>query len=429
MLTQISRIAFAFLLALSLLQGCAFVKLKRDLTELEAASVISGNIVTDGRSKGPILIVLYQQLENQKYVLSTFTVRYGSGTFRFLRPAGTYFLMAFEDQNEDFQLQNSEPAGWHGAPTLIKIGPGRQVQDIRILLRPGKIARQKLPQLYAAKLKRFDLRYATAKPAEIANLGLPKFSASVGTLGMWQPVKFVEKGYHGIYFLEPYDATKIPVLFVHGLAGFAQNWRSIIAAMDRKKFQPWLVQYPSGLRLSLISERLGSSVSELRSRYGFDDLIVVAHSMGGLVARDFIVRNSRNKRSSLTKLFITLSTPWGGHDAAKSGAKYSPVVVPSWYDLVPGSSFLNSFRKAPLPPQVLHHLLFGYRGENDLYRLFSGVNGDGSVTLKSQLSLFAQQGAVKLIGFDEGHVSILQSQSVIKVLNEILADYVRGGLR
>ena len=39
---------------------------------------------------------------------------------------------------------------------------------------------------------------------------------------------------------EDYDPEKIPVLFVYGVSGFAQNWRVLFDRMDRERFQPWL---------------------------------------------------------------------------------------------------------------------------------------------------------------------------------------------
>ena len=47
-------------------------------------------------------------------------------------------------------------------------------------------------------------------------------------------------------------------------------------------------------------------------------------------------------------------------------------------------------------------------------------NNDGAVELTSELDYRAQKEAQRIIGFDEGHVSILSSQIVIDYYNQVL---------
>ena len=51
--------------------------------------------------------------------------------------------------------------------------------------------------------------------------------------------------------------------------------------------------------------------------------LAVAHSTGGLVSRGYLL----------------ISTPWGGHKGAETGVKRAPVVVRVWRDMVPGSEY------------------------------------------------------------------------------------------
>ncbi|MGC4073824.1 MAG: hypothetical protein QM760_15195 [Nibricoccus sp.] len=53
----------------------------------------------------------------------------------------------------------------------------------------------------------------------------------------------------GIYFLEPYDPDRTPVLLIHGASGSPGDWRSMAPLLDQSKHQLWLFGYPSGLRL------------------------------------------------------------------------------------------------------------------------------------------------------------------------------------
>jgi hypothetical protein len=72
------------------------------------------------------------------------------------------------------------------------------------------------------------------------------FNKAHGEKGLWSPVKLFEEIGSGVYFLEKYDPGKIPVLFIHGLAGFPQSWKTFFNKIDREKFQPWFYHYPSG---------------------------------------------------------------------------------------------------------------------------------------------------------------------------------------
>jgi len=58
--------------------------------------------------------------------------------------------------------------------------------------------------------------FARSVAGEVTRLDDPRFAPEIGVEGMWQYYDFLLEGRPGIYFLEPYDPTKIPVLFVHG---------------------------------------------------------------------------------------------------------------------------------------------------------------------------------------------------------------------
>ncbi len=122
---------------------------------------------------------------------------------------------------------------------------------------------------------------------------------------MWEPIKFIQQGHNGLFFFEPYHPDKTPILFIHGLSGSGYDWRYIMEQLDRTRFQPWVVQYPSALRFGLLSQFLNQAVTEMQVRYKFKTLFVVAHSMGGLVARGFINHNVAQHDQGVIKLFVT----------------------------------------------------------------------------------------------------------------------------
>ena len=402
------------------ISGCMFFGLREDVKELGAATTISGAINTTSPRNKPILVALYKSEGNDKYGLATYSVMYGPGPFDFLRDRGDYYLFAFEDANEDFTFQPDEYVGWYGDPqiTLIEARPGINFTNLQIVLRPPEQAKAELPELYAPSAKHAPLKLPESRQrGKVVALDDPRFTPEVGPLGMWEPVKFYQQGYSGIFFFEPYHPDKTPVLLIHGLSGSGYDWRYIIKQLDRNRFQPWVVQYPSGNRLGLLSERINQAVTDLQARYKFDTLFVVAHSMGGLVARGFINHNVSQYDQGFIKLLVTISTPWQGHTAAQSGVTNAPVVVPSWYDMVPGSPYLESLFDPPLPDHISYYLLFSHRGTRGL---MSKANSDGTVTLRSQLPLVAQNRAIKVFGYDEDHISILHSEAVVNKLTEIM---------
>jgi len=54
------------------------------------------------------------------------------------------------------------------------------------------------------------------------------------------------------------------VLFVHGINGTPRDFKAIIQGLDRKSFQPWVLDYPSGLDLRALGDGLVGILAELR---------------------------------------------------------------------------------------------------------------------------------------------------------------------
>ena len=114
------------------------------------------------------------------------------------------------------------------------------------------------------------------------------FSGENYSMGMWKPVRFLLEVGGGLFFLQEYEEDKIPVLFIHGINGGPTDWRVVAGTLDERYFQPWVLYYPSGLRLDMVSNYLVWAIAELHEKYRFRQLYLVAHSMGGLIARSFV---------------------------------------------------------------------------------------------------------------------------------------------
>ena len=216
-------------------------------------------------------------------------------------------------------------------------------------------------------------------------------------------------------------------MFVHGITGHPANFRTIIGRMDRSRYQPFLYFYPSGGHLDVLADHLTQTMMKLEARHGIRKFYVVAHSMGGLTARGFLLRHKALAPRVDIPLFVTLSTPWAGHKGAAYGVEMSPAVVRVWYDMAPGSEYLTSLffadaeQRVPrkLGPATAHHLLFSIRSSGTLN---IGEANDDTVTVSSQLRQEAQHDAVRLYGFNETHMSILEAREAWTVLEGLLDD-------
>jgi pimeloyl-ACP methyl ester carboxylesterase len=396
-----------------LLDGCSLLRLKENVARIEAQGLIGGHVTRASNEGAPIIVVL--SASPPAGVVDSFVLE-KPGAYFFVVPQGTYQVAAFVDRNRDFTYQpNAEPAAYYGAPTAVPVAVGQKVKDIDVEI-PAE------PHVHLdLAISVGDLGKRGKEPpiqiGDVVTLDDPRFAAKNGELGLWQPVEFLLNVGAGFYFLQPFEPTKVPVLFVHGAGGTPRDWRYLIEHLDRSKFQPWVLYYPSGMSLDTLARGFARWMSAIAVRYEFQRFIIVAHSMGGLVSRAAINDMADRPVGGVLALFVTISSPWNGYGAAASGVKNSSVVMPMWVDMAPGSPFLERMFLTPLPPQCPYDLLFSYGGHSLLLR---GAN-DGTVALSSELVLPAQHTAKKVYGFDADHMGILRSAEVSETLNTLLA--------
>lgn len=263
---------------------------------------------------------------------------------------------------------------------------------------------------------------AVTAAGKVTTLSDPRFAAENVKAGMRAPYDFILNVGPGVYFLEKYDPSRIPVLFVHGIDGSPHNFKYLIERLDRQRFQPWVYYYPSGARLGLIADHLAQTVLQVELRYRVPKLIVVAHSMGGLVARGFLLRSEPDRLH--IPLFISISTPWGGQSAAQIGLDLSPTAVRSWHDIAPESDYLQSLfytqsaGRRSLPALTRHQLLFSFRKGSSSF----GESSDQVVTVASELRAEAQDEAAGVYGFDATHTGILEDPQVSLRVNKLLEE-------
>ncbi len=424
-------------IAILIFTGCVFHDVRTQQAKIETFCRIDG-VVRAGEAKNPVLVGLVRHnggaLDDKKnWGLVDHFVLDAPGRWRFRASPGTYGLVAFMDLNADGIYQPGEPFMPVDTKELVTCDSRYVPTEMALFIRPdgrprieGEIDFMKFQARSAGAQLQQSLSAATAYGL-VTTFEDPRFKEEHAANSLWRPYDFIFDVGPGVYFLEPYDAGKIPVLFVHGINGTPTNFRYLVEHLDRTKFQPWLYYYPSGVRLSGIADHLDQTMKTLQLQHGFTQYHVIAHSMGGLVSRGFLLRNQTAQRRARVPLYITISTPWAGHKAAQAGVDYAPAVVYVWNDMVPQSAYLTDLfftndDGAPvhrrLPAGIQHHLLFGYKHRGAM----PGECSDSTVTLASQLYSGAQEDAIRLYGFDETHMGILESVETSRLVNRLLND-------
>ena len=169
------KMAFAAVVPL-LAAGCALVQLRDNLERLDQAGQVGGTVVAEPAGDHPICVALFKEAPaGAKNELAAYQVAYGSAAFHFVQPPGRYWLIAFEDANEDGTFQPSERVGWHGEPTLVELEPGADLQGLELVLRMPERARRELPDLYANAAPRVPLQLENRHVGTVADLDAPRF--------------------------------------------------------------------------------------------------------------------------------------------------------------------------------------------------------------------------------------------------------------
>jgi pimeloyl-ACP methyl ester carboxylesterase len=106
----------------------------------------------------------------------------------------------------------------------------------------------------------------------------------------------------GLYMLRPYTPGKIPLVFVHGLNSSPVAFVQAINDFQNDpllsaRYQCWMFVYPTGRPIVRSALRLREALSRAEAAYGadpaFDRMVVVGHSMGGILAHMMVSDSGR----------------------------------------------------------------------------------------------------------------------------------------
>lgn len=130
--------------------------------------------------------------------------------------------------------------------------------------------------------------------APIAQLISRSANRSLDIRSFLQTGKFFPRA--GLFQFQPYNATKIPVVFVHGLLSRPEVWTQALNGMMadrtiRQRYQFWFLLYPTGLPIwkstALLRaelDRYHRSLESHGTNPRLDRIVLIGHSMGGLIS-------------------------------------------------------------------------------------------------------------------------------------------------
>jgi pimeloyl-ACP methyl ester carboxylesterase len=407
------KMVITFIVTCLIATGCALVKLKKEVNKgLEATSIV-GRIHAKCKGSGPIIVAARAMGEPKK--IAHYSVLHDSGEYELLVAQGDYYVFAYRDINSNLIYDEGEPAGHYGDPKMVVARKVSVVYDIDIVIPEERITIE-IPRGFEISSTR-PQKLLSRQAGAITDLDDERFSKENGVKGFWEGYSFFKELGGNIFFLEEYDPDKTPVLFIHGACGTPKSWKYFADHIDRTRFQPWFFYYPTGNHINASSHLLLWKLVNLQTKYQFNKIYITAHSMGGLVAKSFIVNHGR--KFPYVKLFISLATPWGGNSMAEYGVRQSPAVIPSWIDMQPEGDFIKSLYRLKIPEDVNFYMFSGHRGSRNPFR----SNNDGTIELASIQDLRAQSEAKMNYSFNEDHASILLSKEVVAQYNTILNEF------
>lgn len=422
------------IVTLSVALGMAY--LNRENTSLSTDSRLLGRIdyspLGDARIAAPasypetdfarVRVVLWSQ-DSSSLRIESVTTPSPAGIFAFLIRAleDDIGLWVHADKNGNARFDAGEPSWLRMVTDQVFEQPPDSQNILPIRLKPVSEPSMLLKAVDAqVSMRSTGASTASAIPivfGELVSLDDERLASSTGPKGLWLPAVAIRKSGLGVYFLEKFDPTRKPIVLVHGAGGSPQDFQTLIEIVDRSQWQIWVYVYPSGVRLDAAASALARILEGLEQRYANEPIALVAHSMGGLVARASLLHLQATATQSTVARLVTIATPWQGHPAAWYGVHHAPVVLPSWRDMLPQSEFLKRLESTEL--EIPHLLIYGEKSRRKFYL---PRRNDGTIGVDSATHRVIADRAVAVERFELGHGEIVRSprvgQRVMEFLNE-----------
>lgn len=193
-----------------------------------------------------------------------------------------------------------------------------------------------------------------------------------------------------------------PIVLVHG---YFHN-RSAFLAMSRRlrragfQYVHTMNYNPLAHDMFALADQLRREIDLVLDATGAEQVQIVGHSMGGMVARTYVQTMAGDERVDSV---VTLGTPHRGTHAARFGAG------PAARQLRPGSAFLRTLEETARPTAVRWISYY-----SDLDAMI--------VPTSSARLVHPALGAVNVKSRDTGHLSLLMNGEVLRGIVAHLAD-------
>ena len=325
---------------------------------------------------------------------------------------------------------------------------------------------------------------------------------SLATIGLFHPEKLLtpqgdqQTMIKGLYMVQPYEPGKIPVVFIHGMWSSPMTWMEMFNDLRsspdiRRHYQFWFYLYPTGQPFWLSAAQLRRDLAETRQvldpqhrEPALDQMVLVGHSMGGLVARlqtlesgeDYWklasripweqVKATSDVRQKLGETFyfhanpsirrvVTIATPHGGSKFSNQTTQYLLDKLISWPtaivntqqqlfrdnpemvfpesllriessidSLAPTSPILAVMQGSPRAPWVKYNNIIGQIPQSSWWHKLAD-DTDGVVTVQNALSPDAEPALIVPDFHMTVHCHPLAVMEVRRILQEHL-DQLRG---
>lgn len=317
----------------------------------------------------------------------------------------------------------------------------------------------------------------------------PEFQATkIATWGLISPNRTDDL--RGLNMLEAFDPNKIPVLVVHGLWSSPETWTEMVNDLRslpevRNRYQFWSYLYPTGQPFWISAAQMRADLQAVRKTVdpngqwpALDQMVLVGHSMGGLVSRMQTIESGEDfwhilsdrpfeelnadaetreklaqavyfRSNPSIRRVVTIGTPHRGSNFANDYTRWLgrkliqlPSIVlrtttrivrdnPNFFrntellttttsidSLSPDSPILPVMLDSQKPPWVKYHNIVGVMSEKKLLSRIS-EKGDGVVPYESA----HLDDVVSEIVVDADHVHVHQHPRSILEVRRILLDH------
>ena len=228
------------------------------------------------------------------------------------------------------------------------------------------------------------------------------------------------------------------VLLIHGLDEPGAIFDDLAPALAQAGHTPLYFEYPNDQRIADSADLLHVALKLLRHR-GVDRVDLVCHSMGGLVARDCLTRDTMyagqaDARDGLPDIdrWITVGTPYKGSPLAglrligewrEQAVRWADSVVSggptpagaladgageAGEDLKPDSAFLTDLNTRPLPTGAQLTVIYGVIAHGVQFANIGDELGDGVVPVWSAIP----EGAGDVVKLSVNHRAMLKSAGI-----------------